>query len=373
MRPTPLALVLPLAVVSLSCRSTELPPEPPRPVRVQRIGDTAVAGGLRYSASLQPIAQVVMAFKVGGYVEAVPMRSGVDGKLRPLQGGDVVRRGDELARLRQADYQHKVAEAQAQRSAAATAVERTSDDFTRAQALFKGESLSKGELDHARAALESARDQLAMADAELRTAELAHSDSVLRAPMDGVILQRSVEVGALAAPGTPGFVMADLSSVKAVFGVPEAVVSRLTVGLDLDLHLTGGAADQVARGKITAIAPAADAVSRVFPVEVTVPNPKGLVRAGAVATVEISAEGLAGAPVTSVPLSAVVRGPGGAGYAVYVVEGGKGAAVARLRKVQVGDITGNGVAVLAGVGAGDPVVISGATLLADGSPVEVLE
>ena len=360
-------------VLLAACGRASLPAEPPRPVRVQRVADAGAGGGLRYSASLQPMAQVVVAFKVGGYVDRIPLRPGADGKPRPLQAGDVVRRGDELARIRESDYQHKASEARSQRDKAATAARTTAADLARAQELFKGEGLSAADLEHSKSAMESARDQLGMAEAELRTAELALSDCVLRAPMDGVILQRSVEVGTLAAPGTPGFSMADLSRVKAVFGVPEAVVGRLAVGLELELRLTGEGAGEVVRGRITAIAPAADAQSRVFPVEVTVANPRGTVRAGAVATVEVPSQGLAGAPVASVPLSAVVRGPGSKGYAVYVVEGGEGNAVARLRAVELGDIAGNGVAVLGGLKGGDPVVTSGAALLADGVAVQVLE
>jgi protocatechuate 3,4-dioxygenase beta subunit len=60
--------------------------------------------------------------------------------------------------------------------------------------------------------------------ARLVAAETALSDSSLRSPMDGMVMKRMVEVGTLVGPGAPGFSVADIRSVKAVFGVPDTLV-----------------------------------------------------------------------------------------------------------------------------------------------------
>ena len=98
----------------------------------------------------------------------------------------------------------------------------------------------------------------------------------------GWVLSRSVEVGSLVGPSSPGFVLADLHLVKAVFGVPDIAISGVKLGA-VQL-LSSEAAHVDFQGRITAISPAADPKSRVFSVEVTIPNPHLVLRAGMVAT-----------------------------------------------------------------------------------------
>jgi multidrug efflux system membrane fusion protein len=74
-----------------------------------------------------------------------------------------------------------------------------------------------------------------------------------------------------------------------------------------------------------------------------------------------------------VPLSAIVRPPGRTqGYAVVVVEAAAGPAVARVREVEPGDVRGGRIEVAKGVQAGELVVVSGASFLADGQAVTVV-
>ena len=96
---------------------------------------------------------------------------------------------------------------------------------------------------------------------------------------------------------------------KALFGVPERVARQLAVGQPLALHLETRA--DPLPGRVTAIAPAADAQSRVFAVEVTVENPDRELRAGTISTVRVPAAGAVAADraVAAVPLGAVVRSP----------------------------------------------------------------
>ena len=62
----------------------------------------------RYSATIIPRTEVELAFKVGGYVDALRQVRGVDGKMRDIQEGDRINVGTVLARVRQSDYQVKV-------------------------------------------------------------------------------------------------------------------------------------------------------------------------------------------------------------------------------------------------------------------------
>ncbi len=366
-----IAIVL-AAGLALGCHRGEPASPPARAVRLQRIASAGDASELRYSASVQPHEQVALAFKVGGYVREITRRDGVDGQSRPLQQGDFVRQGTELARLGDEDYRQRFVRARAQRTGAAATLARAQADAERAQKLYDAQSLTRVDYDAAQASFNVASSNLGAADADLESAAIGLRDSVLRAPKDALILSRGVEAGTLASPGTVAFVLADVSRMKAVFGVPERVARALEVGHALELQLESRA-DPV-QGRITAIAPSADAQSRVFAVEVTVPNPDRQLRAGTIATVRVPTHTAAAAASAAVPLGAVVRSPARRdGYAVFVVVADGGRRVARARDVELGPIAGNLVNVSSGLERDEQVVVVGASLLSDGEQVNVLE
>jgi multidrug efflux pump subunit AcrA (membrane-fusion protein) len=108
----------------------------------------------------------------------------------------------------------------------------------------------------------------------------------------------------------------------------------------------------------------------VFEVEAALPNPDGRMKVGMLATLRLGGD----APDAGmfVPLAAVVRPAGdSAGYAVYVVADSAGT-TARLRRVALGETSGNQIAVREGLARGERVIVRGATIVADGQPVRVI-
>jgi RND family efflux transporter MFP subunit len=189
-----------------------------------------------------------------------------------------------------------------------------------------------------------------------------------------VILKRHIEAGALVSPGSPGFVIAHTGTMKAVFGVPDWLVSQAQLGMTLPLQVESLGAEPFA-GRITAISPIADAATRLFQVELSVSNPRGVLKAGLIATVEVpeadpqAARDRAAALV--VPLAAIVR-PAEGKFAVLVMEGEGARGTARIRAIEIGEVYGNMVAVRAGLKQGERVIVSGASLLTDGEAVQVI-
>lgn len=367
-------LVVAGAGAFLSCARPPAREKPARPVRVEVVRSEAARSGLRYSATIQPYQQISRAFKVGGYVREVLQRPGPDGRLRDLQQGDEVTAGTVLARIAEADYQEKVNQAKAQLGEAEASLTRARADAERAKQLYGTKSMTRPEYDAAKAAFASAEAKVAGARAQLEAAAISFRDGTLVALTDAVVLSRSIEVGTLANAGTVAFVLADLTRVKAVFGVPDSLVQRVKTGVPLSV--TSDAFGNVEfPGRITAVSPSADPQSRVFSVEVTIPNPHRQLKAGMVATVEVPAAGgpelPTGQPVVS--LGAIVKSARTAGgYAVFVAEGPDERTVARGRDVTLGGISGNRVAVKEGIRAGEKVIVTGASLLADGDLVRVI-
>jgi multidrug efflux system membrane fusion protein len=366
--------VLALGLVAATLACTRTPAEKPsRPVRVEKVQSEAAAAGLRYSAVIQPYEQVSLAFKVGGYVRELRRVRDADGRPRDVHQGDTVTRGTVLARLDPADYRERANQARGQLAEAEASLAKAKADAARAESLYRAKALTRPDYDAATAGSAAGAARTEAARAELEVAQLSLRDATLVAPIDGVVLSRNVEVGDLAGVGTVGFVLADLTRVKAVFGVPDLLVRRVEIGFPLRVTTDAFGSSEFP-GKVSAVSPAADAQSRVFNVEVTIPNGNGRLKAGMIGTVEVAAPGVAHIPSGSptVSVSAIVKSPRAGAYAVFVADGPDEGATARARDVTLGPISGNRVAVAAGLDVGDRVVVSGASLLVDGDRVRVI-
>jgi RND family efflux transporter MFP subunit len=345
--------------------------KPLTPVTVQTVERASVPGGTRYSVSLSPATQVDLAFKVGGYVKEIRQARGPDDRSRILQAGDRVRTGEVLARLRESDYAVKLNQATSNEADAKANFTQAKQDFERAQNLYAAQSLTKSDYDAARARYDSAQAKLRGATESRKEADISVQDSMLKSPLDGVILKRNIEVGSLVSAGTVAFVLADTSVVKAVFGVPDITVQRLSMGehLTMTTEATPGAEFQ---GRITKIDPSADPTSRVFQIEVKIANPDDRLKPGMIASVGLPIERDA-APHLTVPLSAIVRPPGdAAGYTLYVVDKQEDRTLVRRRLVKLGPVLGNRVIVIEGVAQGETVVVKGTTQIVDGEQVRIL-
>jgi len=385
----------------IGCAKAESYEKPLTPVKVKTVEQQYVAtvaggtGSARYSANIQPDSQVDLAFKIGGYVEQLLSRNG-----RTVQEGDWVAKGAVLARIRDNDVAARVkqakanlAEAQAAQSQvrsqlaeAETAQNQTKSELERAARLFEKESLTrpdyetaKSNFDMGRARLDAIKAQLAMAEAKVNSIkaqieeiESLRADCELKAPMNGLLLKRNVEIGSLVAPGAPAFVIADTASVKAVFGVPDVVAARLKSGTHLTVE-TEAISGIEFRGRLLRVSPSADPKTRVFDVEVAIANPGQKLKTGMVVSLQSESEG-AQTPVTVAPLTSLMQlKEKNAGYAVFVVEDQNGRPVVRQRRVKLGETLGNMIAVTDGISAGEQVVVSGVTMISDGEPVKVVQ
>jgi RND family efflux transporter MFP subunit len=344
-----------LLAAVVACGRDEPPAVPPLPVTVASVEGAANGGESRYGGAIKADASVDVAFRMSGIVDHITMVAGADGRPRTLQDGDLVRKGEVLARLRQDEFRDQMSDAEA-------GLQQAQADYERASQLYENRSVSKAEYDAAYARYTAGR-------AKQSQAAISLGDATLRSPMDGVILRRAVEVGSLAGPSAAAFTVADTRIVKVVFGVPDVVVAKLKLGERLAIQAEA-VPGEVLQGRITRISPSADPNSRVFEVEAALPNPEGRLKVGMLATLRLDG----GAPGGNafVPLGSVVRPAGdSAGYAVYVL-GDSAGATAKLRRVTLGEVNGNQIAVREGLQRGERVIVRGATIVADGQTVRVM-
>jgi RND family efflux transporter MFP subunit len=354
----------------LSACDSKPPPTIITPVRVAQVERLSDDTGIRYSAQVIPQTQVNLAFRTDGYIEEILLVPGVASADRLLQPGDTVQAGDVLARVKDEQYRDQVTKAQANLDKSRAALVKGEQDFKRADALNKTQSITAPDFDAAQKEYATALAAVDGATAQLDEANLKLSETALVAPMGGTILQRNIELGTLVHAGTVGFVLANTGVVKVVFGIPDMMLEQVKLGSELKIH-TDSLPNRVFSGLVTEIAPAADQRTRIFEVSVTVDNADGALRAGMVAALEVDKTMLPAGEITVVPVSAVVQDKSG-GFAVFVVETTATDSLARLRPVTTGQLLGNNISILEGLKVGEAVIVTGTAQVSDNQPVNIV-
>jgi RND family efflux transporter MFP subunit len=374
----PAALRLSLAVAAtillatpIACKRQNTAETVPLPVHTATVQSIDVGNQAKYSANIVPYAQVTLSFQSGGYVDSLRQVKNPSGGMRNIDQGDYVQKGTVLATVRQQDYQDKVQQAKAQLDRSQAELQKAKLSFDRVSALYATQSATKPDYDSAQAQLASTTASVSGAQAQLSEANVALAYCQLRAPFSGWVVSRNIDLGTLVGPATNGFTLADTESVKAVFGVPDTSVSR--VRLSQHLAITTDSFPQTFDGRVSAISPAADPKSRVFSVEVTIPNAHDRLKSGMIASLSLNGTQLKQS-LLAIPLSAVVRDPSRAnGFAVMIAEGGGNSPTARLRAVELGDIYGNMIAAKGGLNSGEAVITTGVNLIKSGDKVRVIQ
>jgi RND family efflux transporter MFP subunit len=370
----------------------------PVPVKTETVASQEVRPAWRYSGEVRPDKQVQLAFKEPGYVDALHQTKGADGRVRDLQVGDEIPAGTVLARLRRSDYEASLNTAVGQQQSVegtldaakaqldqARADQTKADlDFQRAEALYAAKAMTRPDYDAAVARhaatsagveaalreIEARQGQLNAARAQIVSARINLGDTNLLAPMPGVIVEKEVERGTLVAAGTRAFTLDDTRVVKVAFGVPDNMLAHFSMGLPLPVQIE--AVGRTLTGHITEIAASANRESRVFNIEITLPNKDGCLKEGMIASVRIEQANAQTVPV--VPLPALITAQSGSNnYSVFTIREREGKQFAELKSVRVGEAVGNSVVIEEGLIPGERIIVNRTNQLSDGSAVRVLE
>jgi RND family efflux transporter MFP subunit len=219
--------------------------------------------------------------------------------------------------------------------------------------------------------IEARRGQVNAALAQTVSARINLGDTNLIAPMPGVIVEKKVEPGSLVAAGTTAFTLDDTRVVKANFGVPDAMLAHLKLGSAVPVQLEA-LEGQTLTGRITEIAASANRESRVFNVEVTLPNRDRSLKVGMIASIRIERADAQTVPV--VPLTALMTAESGSNnYSVFTIKERDGRQFAQLKSVRIGQTFGKSVVIEEGLTPGDRIIVNRTNQLSDGNPIRVVE
>jgi RND family efflux transporter MFP subunit len=226
-------------------------------------------------------------------------------------------------------------------------------------------------VDAATAGVSAAKQRASAAGAQAREAEIALGDTELRAPFDGVLLERRVDMGMLVSPALPAFTIADLREIKARFSAPDTALRLFHVGQVLPLTVDAFPSERF-NGHVLSVAPAADPKSRSFEITVTIGNPTLKLRSGMIASIQVG-DGRSDRRQLRIPIDALVHDPDRDQYLVYGLAQKDGRTIATAIYVRPGPLVGNQVSVLDGLSDGQRIVASGANLLRPGDAVKEIQ
>ena len=297
--------------------------------------------------------EVALAFRISGRI--------VESKLRL---GDRVQPGQVVARLEPHNELNALRVAQAGLAAANAQLVRTRNDFARQETLLKQGHTTRVRFDQAKQELQAAQSQVETAEAQLKVAKDTIGYTELKADGPGVLTEIGPGAGEVVQAGQMIVRLARDGGRDAVFDAP----ARLLRSASKDSEVTVSLADDATvrtTGRVRAVAPQADPVTRTFRIKVALEKPPDAMRLGA--TVNGHVRLLAGT-VMEIPAAALVkdnRGP-----AVWVVDASD--LTVSMRGVEVVRHEPDKVVVSAGLQPGEIVVTAGVHVLHPGQKIRLL-
>ena len=320
---------------------------PPTPVAVAQAKKEAMPHYAPGIGTLQAVHQVTITSEVGALITKIH-----------FQAGATVKAGDPLVQLNDQPDQGDLANFRAQAKLAEL-------NLSRSRELLVRQNAAQQTVDQNQAQLDQMRASIAKTEAII-------AQKLIRAPFEGVLGIRQIEVGQYVTAGGAVVTLTDLDTLYVNFTLPEQQRGQIAVGQKV-LLTVDAYPDRIFEAALTTIEPQIDPGTRAIKVQATLANADHSLQPGMFANTRVvlpPAPDVVTVPATSVDFTLY-------GDSVFVVrEEGKDAAGKPILKVtrtfvKTGDRDQNSVAILDGVAPGDQVVVSGQLKLQSGTEVVV--
>ena len=278
-----------------------------------------------------------------------------------VEAGDHVTRGQALARLDVSVLAPQVVSLEAGLEQARAEADLAKAEYRRAESVSASGALSAEETQRRKSASITAEAKVRVAAAQLAEARARLGRTEVRAPTDGMILTRSVEVGQTATPGSaPLFRLSEGGEVELRGQVAEQDLPLLKVGQKTSVRLTG--MENAFEGEIRLLGAVIDPQTRLGSVRVALKSDPNL-RPGAFAKADVV---VSRAERAILPQTAVLADEKGT-YVMIINAQGK----VERRTVQVAGTVSNGLAISSGLSGTDRVVTTAGAFLQEGEPVKI--
>lgn len=328
------------------------------PVSVARVQMAQVNEPRRLSGTLNALRRSNLSPRTSGVVSRIV-----------VDAGALVRSGDVLLEIDAALIEREVAQAHAAVEEAQVRLRESQRLSEEAKVLAAQRNLARSQADARAAEVLVATAALARIRADASLIRERQQRHTLRAPYDGVIARRMVDIGEWLEPSAPAFELVALDALVFDVRMPQEWLSEAQVGTPVQVRLDALPA-QALQGSVLARVPAVETDSRSLLLRIGFETlPEGLLP-GLSGRAEFAAGSAAVALL--VPRDALLTRPDG-GRAVVVVDDSSGQPLARIRVVQVGDALGPQVQVTGSLQLDERVVVRGNERLSEGQLLRLVE
>lgn len=221
--------------------------------------------------------------------------------------------------------------------------------------------IAKKQLEITRSRREQVDARVAQAEANLQNARVLLGYSRVVAPFDGIVARKFADLGTMASPGNPLFVIDEVDTYRLELSISESFANKIRKGSHCAVQIDAAGIENI-EATVREVVPELDPATRSFTAKVDIP-PTGGIRAGMFGRATFA---LGDEQVVAVPEEALVRIGGYQG--VYVLTEGD---VVRFIMVKTGSTFDGSVEVLSGLTRGQHIVTSGIDGIRDGDVVEV--
>lgn len=320
----------------------------------------AKAGELRQlmplTGSLRAVNQASVKAKVSGELREVLVRE-----------GEAVKAGQILIKMDTSDYQSRVDQAAGALQAARGQLEIATKTRDNNKALLDKGFISKTAFENAESQFSIARANVESARGALDVAQKALADTVIRAPITGLVSARSVQPGEKVSPDNRLLDVVDLRQMEMEAAVPATDIMHVALGQEVQVKVDG--MPQRLTGKVVRINPATQAGSRSIMVYIQIGNPEGTLRVGMFGEAQLTISKKSG--VLTVPASAVQTN--GGNTFVYAIENG----TLVQKPVAIGmrgdDGTGSAAEITNGLENGAQIIKTNLGSLRTGTQVKIVQ
>ena len=309
---------------------------PPSPATGFVVRPSKIENKISVTGTLRANEEVMLVPEASGKISAIYFTE-----------GSVVKKGDLLVKINDADVQAQLNKLEVQSRQAA-------ENEARQQKLFDVHGVSREEFEMSQTAAKAAK-----ADVDLLRAQIAKTE--VHAPFSGTVGIRNVSEGSFVNPSTVIASIQQTNPVKIDFSVPEKYAAFVKKGQEIDFTCSG--LSNVLKGKISAIEPKVDPVSRTIALRAIAANESGALFPGAFAHIDLRMGERNDALL--IPTEAII--PILKGQKVFLYKGG----LAVESRIETGVRTDTKAEVISGIQAGDTVLTSGIMQLKSGSPVKL--
>ena len=327
-----------------------------RPVCVYTVEDPAQERTRSFAGTARPVLETEISFRVAGEIVELPIKA-----------GESIGAGELIARLDTSDYQLQLNQAEAQRDQAEALLKQADAQYARTRELYESQTISKSELDQARASYESCEAQVQASQKTVELARLQLDYCTLLSPFDGQIVSKTVELRQTVGAGQTVATLSSGRAMEMVVGIPETLINRVHLGDTADVTFDS-IPGHTYRAEVTEVG-IANTGKSTYPVRLTIQEEDNRIRPGMVGEASLAFATESGL-VIHIPSECVVSEEKDV-YFVWVVN--PETQRVEKRNVRPGALTTPGLLIPEGLKPGDRVVTRGVHKLSENTRVRVLD